>query len=263
MIWLPVALAAVVPAPVAIAFSPPLGRPTLFETEQTRISGADRLRFRMVNRLVFERAAGGWRLTITMVAATAVAPADIAAMYDAGMRPFLALPVVLALAPDGRPTGVVDGDAAWDRVVTGLEAVVAELTARNGGDTAVIRATKAWFDRYASLTGAARDDRLMETADELLGFDLPALAIGRDAPWSVEGAAAARIALRSADAGTAEYVVTSRTPAPAPAGAAPPPPVDDMTTMRIDRATGLLLASHSVKSAGGTPLAEENVRRLP
>ena len=49
--------------------------------------------------------------------------------------------------------------------------------------------------------------------------------------------------------------MTSRTLVPAA--------IDDVTRMRIDRATGLLLSSHSTKTADGVVLAEENVRRLP
>lgn len=264
-----VALLAAAPAPVTIPFAPPIGQPILFETEQTRISGEDRLRFRMVNRLVFARApGGGYRLTITMVDATAVARADVAALYDAGMRPFLDLPVTLILAADGRPLSVVDGDAAWDKVVTGLENVMAELSARNGGsDTAVIRATKVYFDRYASLKGPERDARLMESADELLGFDPPALLPGQSAPWTTEGSPGGRILLKAADAAAADYIVTTRTPLPAAtpalAGGAAPAAMDDVTTMRIDRTSGLLLSSHSAKTAGGVALAEENTRRLP
>lgn len=254
------AASASAPAPAAaVRFAPPIDRAILYETEQTRIANGEPQRYRMVNRLRFAPLPRGqWRLELTMAEVTAQARVDFETLFLAGMRPFLDVPVVLRLSATGVPVEVLNEAEAWGRVTTALKAAADELSRKNGGDSAAVRETRAYFDRFAALDGTARRQRLMDTVGDVLPPPLPALRTGETRPWEA-----------GADGGmTATGIITGR-----PTGysietetvLADPslPHLVDRTEIDMDRATGLIRSTRTTKKIGDKVLAEEATRQLP
>lgn len=250
---------AAVPAPATIRFAPPAGRPVRYETEQTRIVGGEPQRYRMVNRLTFTPLPRGeWRLDWTMIDVTAQARVDFETLFLAGMRPFLDVPIALRLSADGTPVGVLNEAEAWGRVTANLAAVADEMARRNGGDSAAVRETRAYFDRFAALSGPARQRRLMEGVGDILPPPYPLLRDGQGLPWETgaDGGAKARGTITGRPDG---YLIETETALPDPS----PLRLTDRTEIEIDRATGLIRRSHTTKRIGDRVLAEEAIRQLP
>ena len=238
------------------AFDPPLARDAQYETEQARQVRGSTQRFRMVNRLSFARDAGGWRLALTLVDLSTDAPADSAALFDAAMRPFIGVPILMRLEPDGRPAETLNSEEAWSAIAASIAPLEQRIAARPDGAAAA-----GFLRAFAGLAGPAREARLLATADPLIGFDLPPLRIGESAPWTGQPAAGATVSgtitRQDAPGDALSYRIVTRTRPPGQSLA-----LDEERDLRIDSATGLLLEARAIRRVGQTIVVEERIRRL-
>lgn len=112
----------------AIAFAPPLDRPLRAVTEATRTDAGITRRFTSARRIVFRRAATGYRAEVTIESGEPAVASDDdpAAMFRAGFARIAGRTVVLHLDAAGRVTAI-DGQAAvWKSFLDGIAALAPE-----------------------------------------------------------------------------------------------------------------------------------------
>lgn len=245
--------------PIAAAFAPPLDREIRYEIVETRHSGGMKLAFTLDQRVRFARAGDGYRMTVIMHAATTDAPADIARRFDAAFHPFIGLAIMVQLSPQGKPLGLIDEAATWNKLVASIEALKADRTLAPD----VAATIEQILTGIAALPPDARRAKLMEGPLKLVGYALPPMEPGssRANGDAREGASAT---LRTVDSAALGYAITTRR------SIANKAMITGKGELVVDRATGLLARSQTQEwvrapgqAADGDPDAIVTVRRLP
>lgn len=245
--------------PIVAGFAPPLDRELRYEVVETRLSQGMKLAFTLDQRVGFARAGNGYRMTVIMRAATTDAPADIARRFNAAFRPFVGLAITVQLSPQGKPLGLIDEAATWNKLVASIEALKADRTLAPD----VAATIEQILTNIAALPPEARRAKLMEGPLKLVGYALPPMepGAGRASGDAREGASAT---LKTVDSATLSYAITTRRPV------ADKAIILGKGELLVDRMTGLLTRSETREwvrapgqAADGDPDAVVVVRRLP
>lgn len=250
-------------ATASLPFAPP-ATPLHYRTTQERAGpGGTTLHFTMRKTIRFAATATGWRATLVMTGIESDAPPATRATFEAGLRPFLNVPVVVEIDRSGAPGAVIDGARTWARVTASFAAVLRDLERRQ-----VPLAQRTQFARYLEEVGKAtpeaRDARLRQGVADLLPGTLPLLQPGQSAPYreqrlSPAGQPQARDGILSAEgeaAGQRRYQLT------VPTGAS----TRETTTITLASDTGMLVARRRISQFAlpdRTVEIVEETRRIP
>lgn len=109
----------------AVTFAPPLDRPLRTVTEATRTDAGVTRRFTSARRIVFRRAATGYRAEVTIESGEPAAAGDDdpTAMFRAGFARIAGRTVVLHLDAAGRVTAIDDQAVVWKSFLDGIAAL--------------------------------------------------------------------------------------------------------------------------------------------
>ncbi|MGH6781181.1 MAG: hypothetical protein ACREB5_03615 [Sphingomonadaceae bacterium] len=244
--------------PVAAAFAPPTDREIRYEVVEQRNHASRALRFTLEQRVRFVRDNSGYRMTVRMHTAASDAPPTMARRFEAAFRPFVGLDITLLLSPEGKPLGLADEPALWDRI-RGSAAALRKDPALAPDIAATMETILA---AIAALPADARRAKLMENPLRLVGYALPPMAPGEKIENGGPGANATAT-LSRADPTHLTYAVRTHRPLSA---------TDTLIgagEMVIDRQTGLLLRGVTREWIGrdnaaqrSTPDTEITVRQI-
>lgn len=106
-----------------VAFAPPVDRPLIVETTETRTDARGTKRFGSVRRVTFTRDGTGWLATVVMERADAP-PGEPAALTERMMAGLIGYPLRFRIDAAGRVTGS-DHPGAWARMMDGVERATA------------------------------------------------------------------------------------------------------------------------------------------
>jgi hypothetical protein len=271
-------------AALAAPFAPPLDTPLHYRTAETRPATGGDARVTLDETLRFARAEGGYRATVIAGESQVDAPAAYRDELRALMAPFTGVATNARLSPAGAITGIEDGAATWRAIV----ASGAALEARLDADPAMTAQAKTVVhaliaQTLGDLPPAARDARLSDAVAALLAPRLPALAPGEARAFEARVASPAgtlpakgTVTLAAVDADMLHFVIEAESdpaalapalvamnaslaaaaPAQRAAIAASTAALAGMaylerTELAVDRATGLLRHSRTVRQARG------------
>jgi hypothetical protein len=174
-------LAALIAAATPLPFAPPLDRPLRYLQTEHRINsdGTDMV-FSLTEEATYSRDGGGYVLAVRTLSAEAKAPPVTAAVFDAGMKPFIGVTVRVRLSASGEPQAVIDPDATWDRVMAAFRATAAATPADAPGNRRAIM--DGTVQSFATLPPPAREAMMKAPATALTGLAIPDLPIGGSAP---------------------------------------------------------------------------------
>lgn len=217
---------------VAASFAPPLDHEIRYQVVETRHRQQIALGFTLDQRVRFAHEGRGYRMTVAMHAAKTDAPAAIAERFDAAFRPFVGLEIALLLSADGKPLGLIDEAATWNRLLAAIDTLRKDATLK----PAVADSIEGVFTSIAALPPEARQAKLMENPLRLVGYALPAMAPGAsvESGDAREGASAT---LEAIDPASLTYAIRTRRPLPAAAI------LTGEGKLIVDRTTGLLVSA--------------------
>ncbi|HEY0271289.1 MAG TPA: hypothetical protein VGC10_09910 [Sphingomonas sp.] len=177
-----IGLLALLAGATATPFAPPIDRPLRYETVDRRAArgAAPEQRFTLVQEARFARdGAGAYLLTIRALSAHADAPARVAAMFDAAMRPSIGGAITIRVSAAGEPGAMIDADAVWARLLDTLRVLTAAAMTDPPERRAMIDQIAA---AITATPPAEREARLRGGADAILGIMLPPLRAGESTP---------------------------------------------------------------------------------
>jgi hypothetical protein len=250
------AAAATLAAPAAARFAPPIGVPLRVESVQQRDDGAGPRRFAVTHDLVFARAPGGYRATLTLRGDSAADSGDTIGAFARLQSALAGQPVTAMLDRAGRIVAVDDLDALWARLRAAIAAVAS-------GSPARMRTRDLLLAQHDAATPAQRIETIAGTlaavsagaeAERRAGeraTTVPGIAFGRaDAPLPARESVVR-------DGAVVRITTTAEGSTAAPGGGTAR--VALTRTREIDRATGLLRAGRETRE---TFLAIDGSERL-
>jgi hypothetical protein len=166
------ALATALLAATPLPFAPPLDRPLRYRQIEHRTApdGSDAA-YTMEEDVTYSRDGAGFLITISTVSAQAHGAGSAATMFEAGMKPFIGVPIAIRLSATGEPLAVVDADATWTRVLSAIHGA-ANTASMTRPELQQIAAA------FETMPPAARDAMMKAPAIDLVGLSLPPLAVG-------------------------------------------------------------------------------------
>lgn len=238
-------------------FSPPIGTPMLVTTEHRSAIGGEERRYTLRRLIRFERTPSGYRAEVRISRPEADAPAPIGGMIEAGFATLAGNTLVFTLDRDGKVVAIDQMDALWERLCSGIAAMVADGKASDPAGRAALT------QRIAAPLRALPDERrlaMLSTLVTAVIADEPVEPAGTITPVQVPGASplGAKLTLRgvrttsAAERGELQAVTRASGTAADAAGAR----VEIERTQRFDPRTGLVSFSNEtrrvVSGPGGT-----------
>jgi hypothetical protein len=145
----------------ALAFAPPLDHPLRYTiVESTPLPGGGAEHFTLEEEARFARDGGGYTLTLSSVGWSSDAGRAHRDQLDAAIAPTIGVPIRYRLSADGDAVAVIDGDANWQAVISGLRASAALAGASPG--------QRAIAGSMAALPRHDRDLQLLEAVDDVV-----------------------------------------------------------------------------------------------
>lgn len=265
-------IAAILLAAQAATFAPPLDQPLRAVTETSRTDAGVARRFANARRIVFRRAATGYRAEVTIEPSPPATPGedDPKAMFRAGFARIAGRTVVLHLDPARRVSAIEEQEAIWKAFLDGIAALAPpgtdDLDRRRAGQIRAILAA------LAPMPPDRQRATLATLVEPLIAADIAATGESPPRPVRVPAGSAfgaaqldgIRAVRRERDhlivSVSATGEVTQRTPAGEATGR-----ITLETARRVDPVTGLVMQSSDavrIELAGAPPATRVTVTTI-